>query len=158
RRSLVAVVVATALLLLVALIDALVESPREESVRKVKAMANAASSREPAAFIVEMADTVEYTGGEQPQKLTKEQIRGSHFWEVLQQHNVRVAVWDFSRDDVKVIDDNTVEIGFMGKGEAEGKQFPVYVRATFTKQSDGKMKLTRFATFNPIDHTKPLAI
>lgn len=159
RRSLVAFGIAVAVLLVVALIDKAVESPREESVRKVQQMANAATAHNQDAFVAEIADTVEYSGGGQPVKLTKEQIRHSGFWQTLQQFSVRVAVWDFSREDVKQIDDNTVEIGFLGKGEVpDGKQFPVYVRATFARQPDGKMRLTKFATFDPMSHDKPLPI
>ena len=39
------------------------------------------------------------------------------------------------------IDENTIEIGFLAKGEADGKQIPIYFRATFARQSDGQMKL-----------------
>src|SRR5256885_1527228 len=103
RRSLVAALIAVGLLRLVVLIDALVESPREESVRRAKVMQKAADTRDPAAFTAELADTVEYSNGGTPVKLTREQIRNGGFWEVLRQHQVHVAVWDFSRDDVKQI-------------------------------------------------------
>jgi hypothetical protein len=59
---------------------------------------------------------------------------------------------------VKWPDANSVEIGFLAKGETQGKQFPFYFRATFTRQSDGQMKLTRLASFDPLQRTKPLSI
>ncbi|HJZ54395.1 MAG TPA: hypothetical protein VKE74_05530, partial [Gemmataceae bacterium] len=155
RRSLITLAVALGAFLLVGLIDILVESPREGAVRAAQEMGHAADAKNPEAFVVHLADTIEYTGGQQPVKATKEQIRNSGFWSLLRDHNVRVTTWDYSRADVKEIDANTVEIGFMAKGEADGKPYPVYVRATFTRQPDGKMRVTKFATFNPANHNEP---
>ena len=68
---------------------------------------------------------------------------------------MHVAAWDFSRDDVRWPDENTVEIGFLAKGELpDGKQMPYYFRATFTRQSDGQMKLTRLASFDAMGREK----
>jgi hypothetical protein len=54
-----------------------------------------------------------------------------------------------------------VEVGFLAKGELRGeggKQFPFYFRATFTRQADGQMKLSRLASFDPMSRHKPLSI
>lgn len=158
RRVLIATAVAAVVLLLVFLIDRTSVSPREEAVRRATAMASAADAKDPMAFIANLGDTVEFTSGQQPVKVSKDQLRTSNFWGMLRQYNVRVTAWDFSRENVKVIDDNTIEIGFMAKGEAEGKPYPLFVRATFTKQSNGAFKLTKFGTFSPTNHDEPLAI
>ncbi|MCI0701146.1 MAG: hypothetical protein L0241_08690 [Planctomycetia bacterium] len=158
RKAILPFVAAFGLMLLVFLIDKFIESPREQSVRRAEMMAAAADAKNPDAFIEHIAETFEYQGEGEPQKVKREDLKNSHFWSMLRQLNVRVVVWDFSRDDVKVIDDNTVEIGFMAKGEAQGKPFPLYIRATFTKQSTGEFKLTKFRTFDPANHDKPVQI
>lgn len=152
RKSLVPFGIALGVLLLVLLLDRALESPREEAVRRVQAMAHAADTRNPDAFVAHIADRLEYKGmGNTPITVTREQVKASGFWHVLRAHNVHVAAWDFSRDDVVEIDDKTVEVGFLAKGETpDGKQFPVYMRATFTRQANGEMKLTRFESYDPM--------
>jgi hypothetical protein len=150
--------VALLVLLLVFLGDKTGESPREEAVRRAMAMADAANDKNPDAFAEHVAESFEYIGGQTPVKKTRSELKASGFWSMLRQFNVRVTAWDFARSDVKEIDDTSVEIGFMAKGEAEGKPYPVYIRATFKKQGDGAMRLTKFSTFNPVKHQEPLQI
>jgi len=159
RPSFIRFGVALVILLAVYLVDKSSESPREEAVRRVQAMANAADSKNPDAFIEHVAETVEYrSGGDKPSRLTKNDLRASPFWDMLRQFNVHVAVWDFSRDDVKEIDANTIEVGFSAKGESDGKPFPLYMRATFKKQPDGSWKLAAFSSFKFENHNEPLVI
>jgi hypothetical protein len=157
RKSLLPFGVALGLLLLVLLLDRVAESPREGAVRAVQEMVEAANHRNADALVSHVADTVEYKGADPPKPITREQLRGAE--SALRTFNVRVAVWDFSRDDVREIDENTVEIGFLAKGEVEGKPLPVYVRATFARQPDGRMRLTKFATFDAVQRTnQPVTI
>src|SRR5579872_4774100 len=143
-----------AALLLLFLIDRLFESPREESVRRVQEMAKAIDDRNTDAFLSHIADNFEYQGENgQPTPVSRQYLRQSGIWPVLKQYNVHVGVWDFTRDDVTVVDENTIEIGFLGKAEAEGKQAPMYFRARFTRQADGQMKLTRLASYDPMKRT-----
>lgn len=160
RRAAIPFGIAALLLLLLFLIDRLVESPREEAVRRVHMMQLAADVKNPDALAEHVADKVMIAAGDGEGKtVTREELKASSFWSMLKAQNVHVAVWGFSRDDVKEINDNTIEIGFMGKGEIPGgQQIPVYLRATFTKQSDGSRKLTVLRTYDPIDHTKPFPI
>jgi hypothetical protein len=153
RRTLIAFVVALAILSLIVLIDWLVESPREEAVRRVQAMATAADTRDTEAFVSHLAESVEYRGTGAAITLKRDDLRRANFWNILRQLNVHVATWDFSRHDVSEIDANTVEIGFMAKGESSGKPFPIYFRTTFRRQPDGQMKLTSIASFDPIKRT-----
>jgi hypothetical protein len=158
KRSAVAFAVSLTLLLAVYLIDRSTESLREEAVRRATAMGEAANARNPDAFVEHLADTFEYTGAAQPSKKTKGDVKANLFWNRLREHNVRVTTWDYSRAAAKEIDPSTVEIGFMAKGEVDGKPIPFYIRATFKKQSDGAMKLTALRSFHPTNHNEPATI
>lgn len=46
----------------------------------------------------------------------------------------------------------------IAKGEAGNHQVPVYVRATYKRQPDGKIKLTAFGTYHPVNHNEPFPI
>lgn len=148
RKSLVALLAVAGVAGLVFLIDFTIESPREEAVRRVQAMVTAADARDSEAFVSHLAEKFEYRGEGNPVGMTRDQIRKSGFWSVLRQHNVHVAAWDFARADAAELDANTVEIGFLAKGEAEGKPYPLYFRATFARQPDGAMRLTALASFD----------
>ena len=90
--------------------------------------------------------------------MKRDEIKNSSFWGLLRQFNVHVAAWDFSRSDVKEIDPDTIEIGFLAKGEVDGKPFPFYIRTTFARQPDGQLKLTVFRGFEALDRSKPVDI
>lgn len=159
RRAAIPFGVAALLLLIVFLLDRFFESPREEATRRTFFMGMAADAKNPDAFVEHVADKVTvHTGEGQPKTVTRDEMKKSHFWALLRQFNVQVTTDSFSRDDVKVIDDNTIEIGFVAKGTADGKTIPVYARATFSKQSDGSYKLTSFKSFEFIDRTKTFTI
>jgi hypothetical protein len=155
RTSLVVFGSCAASLALVFLIDRLFESPREESVRGVQEMAKAIDDRKPEEFLSHIADTIQYQGeGGKTTTIKLEDLRKSQIWSMLNQYGVtHVAVWDFARDDVTQVDDNTVEIGFLGKAEAGSNQVPMYFRARFSRQTDGKMKLTTLASYDPMKRT-----
>ena len=158
RSSSIRFGIALAVLLLAYLIDKSFESPREEAVRRVQAMAQAADAKNPDAFVEHLADSFEYRGGEKPTTVKRDEMRTVPFWEMLRQINARVTVWDFSRDDVKQVDANTIEIGFSGKGESGGTPILLYMKATFRKQPDGQWKLTAIASFKFENHNEALAI
>jgi hypothetical protein len=160
RRAVVPFGLAFLLMLVVFLIDKFNESPREEAVRRAHLMAMSADAKNPDALSEHVADRVTVAAGNDTGKpVTKDELRKHPFWNTLRAANVHIAVWDFSREDVKEIDDTRVEIGFLAKGEVPGgQQIPVYVRATFGKQPDGSRKLTTLRTFEPLDRSKPLPI
>jgi hypothetical protein len=158
RRAVIPFGVAAVLLLVVFLIDRFFESPREEATRRIFFMGLAADAKNPEVFGEHVADKVTVHTGEGPKTVTRDELKKSHFWKLLRDFNVQVTTDNFSRDDVKVIDDNTIEVGFVAKGTAEGKTIPVYCRATFSKQSDGSFKMTTFKSFEFIDRTKPFTI
>jgi hypothetical protein len=155
RKSSIAFGCAISLLAAIVLLDHFFESPREESKRRVNEMVEASNARNPEAFLSHVADTLQYQGeSSNPIPITKEQLRNSGFWGILRQFDVRVAAWDFDRNDVTRIDDDTIEIGFLASGKADGKQIPMYFRAKFTRQSDGQMKLSGLASYDPLKRTK----
>jgi hypothetical protein len=158
RKSALLFFVVFAIALTVFLLDRFFDSPREKAVKTAQAMASAADAKNANEFVTHVADTFVYHGEGPAKTVKRDELKNSSFWSMLRQYNVRVAVWDFTRDDVKEIDDNTVEIGFMAKGEAEGKPFPLFIRATFKLQSDGKMKLSEFRTLHPSNRKEVLAI
>jgi hypothetical protein len=154
RKSLIALGIALALTSAVFLIDRFFESPREEAKRDVEAMAAAANARDVKAFLSHVADTFEYEGDSaNPVSVSREQLRKAGLWSILDQWKVRVATWGFDRNDMTEIDDNTVEIGFFGKGESANGSAPMYFRARFARQSDGQMKLTRLSSYDPVKQT-----
>jgi hypothetical protein len=163
RPSLIVFGCFLALLALVFLLDRLFESPREESKRRVEEMAKAIDERNKEAFLSHIADSFQYQGESgQAITITKETLRHSSMWSILNQYNVNhVAAWDFtredfndlSRDDFNDLNENTIVIGFLGKAEAGGNQVPMYFRAKFTRQPDGQMKLTGLASYDPLKRT-----
>jgi hypothetical protein len=161
RRSALPFGIAFFLILLVFLLDRFSESPREEAVRRVNMMALAADAKNPDAFVAHVAEQVTIqTEQNKTKTVTRDELKKSQFWNVLRQFDVHVAVWDFSRDDVKDFGNGTVEIGFMAKGEVrtEGKPIMTYVRATFTRQNDGSMKMTAFRSYHPTNHDEVFPI
>ncbi|MDY3563285.1 hypothetical protein R5W23_004785 [Gemmata sp. JC673] len=160
RKAAVPFLIAAGLLLVVFLIDRFVDSPREQAVKSAKAMAAAVEANRPDDFVKHVAGTLAYNGEGQGHALTQEKIKSLPFWPMLRQLNPRIEVWNFSRDDVRSIDDNTIEIGFMAKAQQRGgmEQQMLYVRATFKRQPDGSMKMTEFRTFDSINNRDPYHI
>ena len=156
RRSLIRFGIALAVLLAVYLMDKANESPYEEAVRRITAMAQAANARNPEAFGEHVADTVEYRGSEQPVRLTKRELRTSPFWGLLRQYRPRITVWDFAKSEST--SDDTIELRFSGKGEPEGGgPMMLDFKATFRKQTDGSWKLIAITSYK-YQSTEMLAI
>jgi hypothetical protein len=150
RRALISLSVLSAVTALFVLCDQLFESPREEAVRRVQAMMAAADHRDPDAFASHLAEKVDYQGEQLPVTFTRDELRRHAFWSLLRQFDVHVAAWDFAREDAAEHDANSVVIGFLAKGEAQGKPFPFFFRATFTRQSDGQFKLSKLESFDAL--------
>jgi len=142
RKSRIAVAVLAVLLGALILIDRLVESPREESVRRVEAMAAAATARDPARFVEQLAKSFAYNGK------TRVDVRNSGIWNLIREYNARVAVWGMGKDDFQILSDTEIEFGFYAKGEAAGQPGAVlrYIRTRFVKEADGayRMKAMKF--------------
>jgi hypothetical protein len=160
RRAVTAFGIAFLLMLFLFLLDRVGESPREEAIRRVHLMGMAADAKNPDAFVEHIADKVEVqTDQGRMQPATRDELKNAPFWTLLRQFNVRVTVDSFAREDVKVIDDNTIEIGFVAKGDPQsGQRIPIYCRATFGKQSDGSFKLTAIKAFEFVNRTQAIPI
>ncbi|MCS6866564.1 MAG: hypothetical protein RMJ56_00585 [Gemmataceae bacterium] len=160
RRAIIPFVVAFFLLLGVFILDRLVESPREEAQRRSYLLALAADAKNPDLFTEQIADNLlVHTTGGQTKTLTRQEVQEHRFWDALRNFEVRITVWDFSRDDVHYPDDDSVEIGFMGKGEVRGgPTIPVYIRTTYRRQADGSFKLSALRTFEALNRSQPYAI
>ncbi len=137
RRSRITVAIFAFLLGELILIDRLVESPREESVRRVEAMAAAATARDPARFVEQLAKSFAYNGK------NREDVRNSGIWNLIRQYDARVAVWGLGKDDFQILSDTEIEFGFYAKGEASGQQGAEvrYILARFVKEADGAYRL-----------------
>ncbi len=153
RKSLIAFACVLGVVALVVLLDRLFESPREEAVRRVQAMMKAADARDPDAFLRNVAPSIEYQGEGQARVVSREDLRRAPFWQTLRDLNVHVAAWDFAREDVEEIDPDHIEIGFLAKGEADGKQAGMYFRARFSRQPDGQLKLSALSSYDMIKRT-----
>jgi hypothetical protein len=160
RRELAAFAAAFLLVAVFFLIDKTNESPREQAERRVHFMAAAATAHNADAFCEHLADKVElHTTDGPPVTKTREELRAGEFWGQLRFASAKVTVWDFSRTDVKEIDENEIEIGFMAKAsDGGGRLFPLYGRATFRRQQDGQFKLTVFKSFNAVNRNEKQVI
>jgi hypothetical protein len=121
------------------------ESPREEAVRRVGEMVAAANEFQPARISPHVSERFQYRGE------TKKSFEAAHTWDLARQHAVRVAVWDFDRAYVERPDPDTLSIGFMLKvdGEAHGHPFQggFYVKAPFVRDPDGAWRLQSFTLY-----------
>lgn len=150
RRSFLAFFGIGSILLALYLLDTFVESPREESSRRVKLMAAAATQSNPRAFLEHVASTFEMNGRR------KVDLESSPAWGLIRQYSARIAVWGFTRDDFRQVNDSEIEIGFSAKAEEGGGAFlQRYVRATFIREGDAwRMNAIRFYDLKNLENLK----
>ena len=143
RKRLLLALVPVALLVGLFLCDFLVESPREEAVRKVQAISAAINARSVDAFLAHVSDRFEYKGKK------KADLRNPSWLGLVQQHQVTTAVWEFNRDAVTYPSPTEVEIVFDGKGQPQADRPAVFhFRTRFVKDADGQYRLQSFKVFN----------
>lgn len=134
RGNLVQFAAGVGVLLLVFVVDTLVESPREEAVRRMKEMARATRERQAETFARHVSESFA-SGG-----VTKTGLRD--LLSALEHGTVSQVggftwkggeVWSFDRADYQQVDDATLKIGFVGQasGLPQTLQFCV---ATFRKE------------------------
>ena len=141
---------ASTLLLLLALfgIDRAFESPREECVRKVRAMATAANARNWPSVGTHIADKFEYTA------MTKAKFL-AFVTPLAVQHNATVNFVDFDRDYVEELPGDRMRIGFVSQLTTPGHDLvPMYVEAEFVKEADGAYRMQKFAVYDYITRKK----
>jgi len=117
------------------------ESPRQEAIRRVKALVAAIDARNPDAMLPHVADDFDYQGRK------KKDIKTSPLWDLLKQYGARASAGGVGQDDEQP-DDNTVIIGFTGWATVDGKDYPMYVRAFFKKSPAGEWKVQTFKAYS----------
>jgi len=129
-------------LVLVGVIDLLVESPREESVRKIEELTAAVNEKNKDKFFENVSDSFEY------KTWKKEQLK-SELWGRVEKFNPKASS-KTDREDVQepTKTNSDITIGFTSRVEAGGVDLPIYIRATFTKDPDGKWRLKGIVVFD----------
>ncbi len=141
RALLLAAALVVVCLILVGLIAAFTESPREQAVRKVKELAQAVSAQDWAKFSEHVSESFSADG------LKKGDLRGG--FDLATRNGVRAAVWEFALTEPVEVSDTRVVIRFDAKAEARaGGQAFKHLHATFEKDPDGQFRLRSFTPFN----------
>jgi hypothetical protein len=145
-RAAVGVIVVLLLVLLAA--DYFVESPREEAVRRVKAMEVAANARQWDAVGTHVAGDFAYATFKKPTFLAAAGTAANKW-------GATVNFKDFDRDNFAVLPDGHIRVGFVGQIFSTGNErVPVYIEADFVKQPDGAWLMQTFKVYNYITRTK----
>jgi hypothetical protein len=130
---------------LLVLLDKLFESPREEAVRRVNLMCEAATAANPDRFIEHVSKSFSLNGA------NRDRLRSAGAWALVRQHGAVITASGFSRDDVEYVGDNELTVGFMSKGEAQSGLLLKYTKATFVKDPDGAWRMAGVKFFDPIN-------
>jgi hypothetical protein len=143
RRTALAAGGLVAALGLLYLLDTLFESPREEAVRRVMVMADAATAVDTGRFVEQLSKSFRMGAAD------RDAVRDARAWALVREHNVRVAVWGFGQGDTEYPAPNEVEIGFYAKAQTPSREGLIrYVKAVFVRDPDGayRAKAMRFYT------------
>ncbi len=155
KKDLFSAIGGVAVLLAIFLIDRFVESPREESTRKMQEMSALSANKNWDDMFKHVSDSFNYkspNGGQTDKKTLLQKVKSVEAYV-----DKGFVAWDFSRNDFKQMDDKTVELGF----RAQAKDRPetvVYVKATFVKDPDGQWRLGGFICYEPVNTKERRAI
>jgi len=145
KSDVITFVIAAVLLLVLYLIDRSYESPREQVVRKIQEMGTASQSKKYDDLFKHVSESFKY------KNLDKNGLREQA--RIAERYFDGIEAWDYSREDFKPIDDNTVQQGFLVQPKNSGNPgFQRYVVATFKKEGE-EWKLITFALYDPIKKT-----
>ena len=144
RGSLVRVGIIVAVLLLLFVIDTLVESPREEGIRRVNEMCAAATEPNADKFVAHVSESFEMQGA------NKEKVRKSGAWDLIRQYKPRISATGFDRDGYKPVSDAEFDLEFLATAKAEAGLQQRYVRARFVRDPDGKHRLKGAKFYDPL--------
>jgi hypothetical protein len=149
KKDLFPLIGGAGVLLTLILIDFFVESPREETMRKMNEMSAASAKKNWDEVFTNVSDSFNYKGSggmtQTDKKGLREKVRS-----VESMIEKGFVVWGFSRDDFKQINDNTAEIGFSSKVK-DRDETTSYVKAVFTKDPDGQWRMSGFTCYEPIN-------
>ena len=126
----------------------LAESPREEAVRRVNAMADAVTKKDWAKFGENVSKSFEKG------KLRKVDLKG--YFDQGTAYDLRAVAWDFALTDPPRVTDTEVVIRFDGKAEtARGEPLVRHFEATFVKDPDGQFRMKTYRAFNYVQKNQP---
>ncbi len=124
------------------------ESPREESVRRVNEMAAAVTAKDWAKFADGVSESF------QKGQMKKADLKG--YFEQGKVLNLRAVAWDFALTDPPRVTDSEVVIRFEGKAETDrGEPLVRHFEATFVKDPDGKFRMKTYRAFNFVQKKQP---
>ncbi len=148
RAAAIFAAVAVGLLLALFGIDRGFESPREECVRKVSAMATAANARNWPAVGTHLADKFEYHSRNKAKFL-------ADVAPAALLHNATANFTAFDRDNFEELADGRIRIGFVGQFDTPGNaRLVLYIEAVFAKDADGAYRMQGFKVYDYITRTK----
>lgn len=126
----------------VIVIDQLIESPREEAVRKLETMAEAANARRWDDVFEHVSDQFQYHSSD------KAAFRGTVEPNAVR-HEATVNFKSFDRENAVYLSDNEIRIGYIAQVSAPVFEVvPYYVVADFGRDTDGQFRLTGFKVYN----------
>jgi hypothetical protein len=144
RAALVTAGVALALLVMWLVCATFGESPREQAVRKVEAMAAAIGRKELAGVMVHLAQSFRYGSA------TRAVVQAAAQQHLQAQTVDRVQVWDFDRASVQPTATELkleCRVKLVG-GQADGFSF-FRCPLVFVREADGEWRLQSFRLLNP---------
>jgi len=124
-------------------IDKAVESPREQTVRKIQEMGQSSRDKKYDELFKHVSDSFKYKSLDKKALQEKaKQADGQGFG--------GFEVYDLARSSFKPMEDGTIQQGFGVKHKGE-PPLPFYVKGTFKKDPDGEWRLVTFKLYDPIN-------
>jgi len=124
-------------------IDKVVESPREQTVRKIKEMAQASRDKKHDDIFKHVSDSFKYKSLDK--KALQERAKQAEA-----QGFAGFDWYNLERTTYKMMEEGTIEQGF-GVKHLGTPEFLIYVKGTFKKDPDGEWRLVTFKFFDPIN-------
>jgi len=144
RGDLFRLVAGIAIFIAVVLIDVFVESPREESTRKMEEIRAATKAKNVDDVAKHISESFKYEGTSKAHLLEK--IRA--VYQIPQFEGVDMT--GFSRADFQQVDIDTIKIGFEAWPAKYGlPEYRYYCWATFVKDPDGQYRMRTFELHQP---------
>ncbi|QVL32022.1 hypothetical protein KIH39_24830 [Telmatocola sphagniphila] len=134
-------------LLITLLIDYAIQSPREQIVKNIQAIAAATQDKQIDRGFEFISSSINYRGH------NKESLRAAAM-NAYNMYDWRGAkVWDFTREEFSQDTETTATQGFMTSLEGGGGVI-LYCKVKFVKEKDGVWRVTHFAFYNPLNRDK----
>jgi hypothetical protein len=151
RGDLVRLIGAAAALVALFVIDRLVESPREESTRKMREIVTASKAKKVDDIAKHVSDSFRYNN------MNKEQFKAiwSRATGIAEFQGIDVD--GLGHSDFEPVDENKVKIGFDVWPTGYGlPQYRYYCKATFVKDPDGQFRMQTFELYPKRGDDRPV--